>query len=208
MGVVVAHRAVHLPGEGHRRDRAPRAPQAVHHVRKLLAERRGRRRLAVGAGEHGRVRELHRERPQRLDHAVERGKQHAVPPFLEHQPVGEVVDVFRSAGEVHELGDANRFRVAGKLLLQPVLDRLDVVVGLGLDRLHLRGILLRKGFDDPFEGGVRRFRERLDLGDRGLDGQREQPADLDCDAVAEKRRFAEARAQRLELLVVASVQRG
>ena len=36
------------------------------------------------------------------------------------------------------------------------------------------------------------LRERLDLGDRRFAGEREQPADLDRDAVAEERGFAEA----------------
>jgi len=77
------------------------------------------------------------------------------------------------------------------------------VVGLGLDRFHLRCVLLGECLDQALELGARVPRERLDLGDRGLGRQREQPADLDRDAVAEKRRFAERGPQRLELLVVA-----
>ena len=208
VSVVVAHRAVHLPGEGHRGDRAARAPQPVHHVRKLLAERRRRGWLAVGAREHRRIGEPHGERGERLDHAIERGQQHPVAPFLQHQSIGEIVDILRSAGEMHELGDARAFRIASQPLFHPVLDRLHVVVGLGLDGLYLCGVLLGEVLDDPFELGVGRFREGLDLGDRWLGGEREEPADLDCDAVAEQRGFAEAGAQRLELLVIASVQRG
>jgi len=75
---------------------------------------------------------------------------------------------------------------ARQTLLQPVFDRLDVVVGFDLDRLRLRGVLLRESFDDPLELGVGRLRERLDVGDRRLGGERQEPADLDRDAVAEK----------------------
>jgi len=52
------------------------------------------------------------------------------------------------------------------------------------------------------------FEKGLILGDRRLGGERQEPADLDRDAVAEKRRLSKVGPQRLELLVVASVQRG
>ena len=109
---------------------------------------------------------------------------------------------------MNELGDACAFRIACQALLQPILDRLDVVVGLGFDGLYLRCVLLGECFDDPLELRAGRSGERLDLTDRGLGGERQEPADLDCDAVAEERGFAEAGPQRLELLVIASVQRG
>src|SRR5207249_6838619 len=65
----------------------------------------------------------------------------------------------------------------------------------------LRRVLIGERLDDPLELRTGRCRERLDLADRGLGGERQEPADLDCDAVAEKRRFTEAGPQRLELLV-------
>jgi len=63
-------------------------------------------------------------------------------------------------------------------LLQPVLDRLDVVVGLGLDRLDLRSVLLGERFDQALERLVGVLREGFDLGERRVAGEREQPADL------------------------------
>ena len=107
-----------------------------------------------------------------------------------------------------ELDGALHFRILRQLGLQPVFDRLDVVVGFGLDRLCLSSVLLGERGDDPLELGGRVLRERLDLGERRFGGECEEPADLDCDAVAEERGFAESGPQRLELLVIASVQRG
>src|SRR5439155_23606141 len=99
-------------------------------------------------------------------------------------------------------------RMASQARWPPVLACLGAGVRLGVDALLLCGVLLRELLDGPFELGVGGFREGLDLGDRRLGGEREEPADLDCDAVAEERGFAEAGPQRLELLVIASVQRG
>jgi len=45
---------------------------------------------------------------------------------------------------VHELDRPLHFAVGGELGLQPVLDRLDVVVGLGLDVLDVLGVALRE----------------------------------------------------------------
>ena len=67
--------------------------------------------------------------------------------------------------------------------LEPVLDRLDVVVGLALDRLDALAV----GFGEPSgeraELRCRRRRERRDLGDARLGTERDQPLDLDADAV-------------------------
>jgi glutathione S-transferase len=185
-------RAVDLAGKRDRGDALARAAQAVREVRELLAQRRRRRGLAVGARKHRRVGERFRHGDERLDHAVERGQQHAVARFLEHQGVGEVVDVLGGAREVHESRDARGLGVAREALLQPVLDRLDVVVGLRLDRLDLRRVVFGERRDQALERLHGVLRERLDLGNRRFTSEREQPADLDRDAVAEKRGFAEA----------------
>ena len=50
-----------------------------------------------------------------------------------------------------ELGDALHFGVAGEPLLEEILDRLDVVVGARLDRLHARGVGFRKLGDERIE---------------------------------------------------------
>jgi hypothetical protein len=76
-----------------------------------------------------------RKATQRLDQEVERRQQHAAARVAEHSCVREVVDVFRGTREMDELERALHLAVARQALLQPVLDRLDVVVGAAFDRL-------------------------------------------------------------------------
>ena len=57
-----------------------------------------------------------------------------------HQRVGKVVDVLGGAGEVHELDARLPGRMCAELLLDQVLDGLDVVIGLALERLDRGGV--------------------------------------------------------------------
>ena len=88
-------------------------------------------------------------------------------------------------------------RVAGEALAQPVLDRLHVVVGGGLDRLDALGVGEREAAD-----GARRARARgrgartAQRGERRLGGERLQPFDLDAHARADQRELAEMVLQR------------
>jgi glutathione S-transferase len=113
--------------------RAPRAPEALHHVGELLAERGRRGRLAVRARDHGLRRVPARKLAQRGDERVQPRQHHLLARLLQHQRVGQVVDVLRGAGEVDEFERALHFPVPAEPGLQPVLDRLDVVVGAALD---------------------------------------------------------------------------
>ena len=70
-------------------------------------------------------------------HGTQTTYQHSAAAF-EHQGVRNVVDVFRRACEMDEFGGtAQRGTVAP---LDPVLDRLDVMIGLRLDRLDFDAI--------------------------------------------------------------------
>ena len=66
---------------------------------------------------------------------VHQRQQHLPPALAQHQGVGQVVDVLGGAGEVDEFADRLQLGVAGDLLLEEVLHRLDVVVGGALDVL-------------------------------------------------------------------------
>ena len=55
--------------------------------------------------------------------------------------MGDIVHVFRSAGEVNELLDRAQFVVAADFLLQKIFDSLDVVIGGGFDGFDALGIL-------------------------------------------------------------------
>ena len=70
--------------------------------------------------------------------------------------------------------------------LDEVLDRLDVVVGLALDRLHGGGVASANSAAIAGRGGQVGCREPLHLGDARLGGERLQPRDLDADAVADR----------------------
>ena len=139
MRVVVADGAVDLARE-HGAECDGRALEADDDVGDLLAQRRRRRRLAVRAREHRQRGMLVRERAQIGDQRRQRRHQHVAARPGDHQVVGEVVDVFRRAGEMDEFGGARDLGHVGEALLQPVLDRLDVVIGRALDRLDPLGV--------------------------------------------------------------------
>ena len=74
--------------------------------------------------------------------------------------VRQVVDVLRRAGKVEELRHPGHFGKLREALLQPVFDRLDVVVGRALDGLDARGIFRRERRRRRVERRLRRGRER------------------------------------------------
>jgi hypothetical protein len=96
------------------------------------------------AAEHRDVSELVGHATQGADQAIDGGQDHLLARGLEHQAVAGVVDVFRCAGKVHELAGLFQLGVAGKTLLEPVLDRLHIVVGGFFDVLDGLGIGLRE----------------------------------------------------------------
>ncbi len=158
------------------------------------------------ACEHRDVRVLVRERTKALMDRLQRREQCIVPRLRERHAVREVVDVLGRAREMEELRDAGDLGHAGEPLLQPVLDRLHVVVRLALDRLDARGVgeaeLATRGLE-------RRTRIRAEgghFGDRRLVGECQQPRDLDPYAAADQRVFAEVVAQRVELVRIAAIE--
>ena len=62
--------------------------------------------------------------------------------------MGQIVDVFRGASEVDKLGYCFQFSVAGKALLDKILNGFDIVVGGRLDGLDtLRIVFIEVGGD-------------------------------------------------------------
>ena len=106
-----------------------------------------------------------------------------------------------------ELGGRGDLGIAGEALAQPVLDRLHVVVGGRLDRLDALGVRRAEIRDRGFCSSARgRGGERLELRERGLVAEGEQPRDLDRDALADQRELAEVLLQRPGLGGVAPVE--
>ena len=105
----------------------------------------------MGSRQHRHGGEFPGTRGDRGAERAQLGEHYRIQGVAQHQPVGQVVDVFRGAGEVHEFavsGQAAQFR---QPLLDEVFDRLDVVVGDRLDGLDaLGGGGIELGFD-PLE---------------------------------------------------------
>jgi hypothetical protein len=116
-----------------------------------------------------------------------------------HQRVGEIVDVLGRAGEVDELGRALELAVAAYFLLEPVLDRLHVVIGCGLDRLHAQGVGFIEALREPGERGPGVIAEGTDALDECIGSELQQPADLDADPITHQAVLAEIAAQRVQL---------
>jgi len=120
----------------------------------------------------------------------------------------QVVDVFRSAGEVDELADLDHFGTGLGLVLDPVFQRLDVMVGDGFDGLHLGRLLRPEVGDQRIERCHGRRRKSGDFRKMRLGGQRLQPFDLDLEAGSDQAELGKMLAQRIDLAGVAAVERG
>ena len=105
-----------------------------------------------------------------------------------------------------EFGRGRELGMRGKAFLQPVLDRLDVVVGAGLDFLDAGRVGLGEAGRRLPQFAHRRGGKRPDLGDSRFLCQRDQPFDLDPHAIADQRRLAAIGGERGELLMVAPVE--
>ena len=186
--------------------RARAVTQPRDDVGDLLAHRGRARGLAMRAAEHRHRGHRVRHRGQLVDDAVQRRQQHLFACGLQHQRMAGVVDVLAGAGEVHELARRGQFRQGLAARLEPVLDRLDVVVGGLLDVLDRLGVGLGEAQHEVAQQAARRFRQGLELGEAGV-GQGDEPLDLDLHAAVHQAELRQQRAQRGDLGGIATVQR-
>ena len=122
--IEVAHRAVHLAEQLHARDAFALPLEASGDIGELLADGGGRRRLSVRAREHARIGVAQRERVDPLAERGEHGHEHGAARTLQHEGVGEVVDVLRGRGEMHPLELSGGRAARLELGADPVFDRL------------------------------------------------------------------------------------
>ncbi len=106
-----------------------------------------------------------------------------------------------------ELGRARDLRHGREALLEPVHDRLDVVIGLLLDRLDALGVgngevLASRGEQRPRRCGERRY-----LGHAAFVRERLEPGELDAHAMPDQAVLAEMLREPGQLVAVAPVQR-
>ena len=145
-------------------------------------------------------------RPQLPDQPVQRGQQHLFARRLQHQRVADVVDVFAGAGEVHELGRRLEFGAVTEAALDPVLDRLDIVVGGLLDVLDRLCVGLGEAHHEAAQQPSRGLAERRQLRHAGV-RQGDQPFDFDLHPAVHQAELAEQRAQGVHAPGVAAIQR-
>jgi hypothetical protein len=108
---------------------------------------------------------------------------------------------------MNELRHARDFRDRGEALLQPVLDRLDVVVGRPLDGLDPRGVGRAETFRGRREQLAQRRGESGHFADAGFIRQCDEPGDLDANTGADQTEFAEVRGERRDLGRVPAIER-
>ncbi len=207
MRIVIADRAVHLAQDFDCGDALFRALQPRHHIRHFLAERGRAGWLAMRARHHREVGILMRQYRQLLDHALQRRQQYRVARRLQHHAVRCVVDVFRCACEMNEFRRGDQFRHILDLFLQPVFDRLHIVIGDRFDRLDAFRIAFGEVGRQFVEQRRGESRERLDFGE-ACGRQRLQPRNFHFDAVMHESCFGQDRAQFVGLGSIAAVQRG
>ena len=118
----------------------------------------------------------------------------------------QIVDVLGSAGKVNEFGHLHDFRIAGQTLLDPVLERLHVVVGNRLDFLDLGGLRRTEVADQLLEFGHGCRRERRNFRKMRFRDERLEPLDLDLQAATDQTEFRELRTQGIDLPRVTAIQ--
>ena len=139
-------------------------------------------------------------------HRGDRRQQDALARFGQHQRVGEVVDVLGRAGEMHELELGSGGARRRELLAHEVLDRLDVVVGLALNRLDAGEPGLIHATGEGFEarrhrrGGAGERREAAGA------GQPCEPRGLNAHAAGDQGGLAEERRKVGAFVGIASVE--
>ena len=113
MRIEIADGAVHLAQDGDALDTGALCVQARGDIGEFLADRGGGRGLAVGARQHRR-RGVPRAPASRavLADGVEHGQQQRRARALQHERIGEVVDVFRRAGKMQPFEFGRRPRRA------------------------------------------------------------------------------------------------
>ena len=162
----------------------------------------------MGARQHRQIGQRMRLLGELGDDFIQCGQQHGVARRFQHQRVREIVDVFRGAGEMNELGYPHYFVIVRQALLQEILDRFHIVIGDGLDVLHFLRIGLVEICRQRVEFGERSGRERRYLFNRRCSSQRLDPFDLDFDAMLNQPEFAEQRAQAGNLIAIAAIEWG
>jgi hypothetical protein len=203
--VVIADRAVELAADFQCLENVERAAQAADEYGEFLADGGWRRSLSVRAGQQRNSFPRLRLGGQVVDEFLLLDHQNFAT-LLEHERVGNIVDVFGGAGEVQEFAEFFE-RGSGDFFLQVIFDRLNVVVRGFLNVFDLLGLFRRESVDNSIE--LRGFvvGERTALGNAGLSAERFQPQHFDPHAAADECVFGKGILQNSNLGFVTPVER-
>jgi hypothetical protein len=207
MCVEITDRAVHFAENGD-----PSQPQALRlkprrDIGHFLADGRRRRGLAMGTGQHGGAGVVCRKFIQHAAETLEHRQQQRCACVLEHERIGEVVDIFRCAPEVQPFKLCRRRAARMQFAAQPILDRLDVMVGTGFDLFDRRDVGRIRIFTERPQQFACRGRQRGQCVHGGTRRQRQKPGAFDANAFAHQSGLAEYPAHIGELAGIAAVER-
>ena len=142
------------------------------------------------------------------NHAIQRRQHDLLTRALAHEGMRQVVDVFRGASKVDELADLGNLGIALGLVLDPVLQRFNIMVGRGFDALHSGSIGFGEVVDQTIQLGNGGRRERRNFSEMRFSGQRLEPFDLDPQTSVNQPVFGEVRTQGVNLGGIAAIQWG
>ena len=106
-----------------------------------------------------------------------------------------------------EFGRTRHFGIRRKALLEPILHRLDVVIGARFDGLDRLTIGNREVAHHSVKLSQRGRAERRDLGQLPFGGKRLQPLDFDPHTVADQSVLGKMGTQGADLVLVAAIER-
>ena len=144
MRIVIADSAVHFAQNGNAGDALSGALKARHDIGDFFAQGGWAGGLAVGARHHRQGSVRMREFGQFGNDVVESREHDIVACGLEHHAVRGVVDVFRGACKMDELGSRDQLGQMTDFFFQPVFHCFDIMVGRGFNGLDARGVFFRK----------------------------------------------------------------
>ena len=146
--------------------------------------------------------------PQRGADASDLWQQQLTARLRQQACVAQVVEIFRSAGKVHELQVGGRGAGRGQLLPDVILNRLDVMINALLDGFDSRGRRVTRVVGQCRRAGLHTDGQRRARKLWQRRGQCQQPAGLDTNALAYQAGFRKQRPQRRHRSRVATIKGG
>ena len=164
MGIVIADCAIDFAQQVNVGNLFPLTLQAICDIGHFLPHRGGRGGLAMCMGQHWNCSIRMRHLPYRIDDFIQQGQNHLVAAFTQHQGISQVVNIFRCAGEMHELTHGIQLGIAGDFFLDEVFDGFHVVVRCAFDIFDTLRIFFREIINQPVKNLVDVITERRHFG--------------------------------------------